>query len=55
MRKVQPKLAARYILGGVEKMILAAIAADEPIDLASDRRHRRRAPAVRHLDEEVRR
>ena len=35
MRKVQPKLAARYLLGGVEKMILAAIAADEPIDLAA--------------------
>jgi AcrR family transcriptional regulator len=33
MRKAQPKLAARYLLGGVEKMILAAIAADEEIDL----------------------
>jgi AcrR family transcriptional regulator len=35
MRKVPPKLAARYLLGGVEKMILAAIAADEPIDLGA--------------------
>jgi AcrR family transcriptional regulator len=33
MRKVPPKLAARYLLGGVENMILAAIAADEPIDI----------------------
>ena len=33
MRKVPPKLAARYLLGGVEKMTLAAIAADEEIDL----------------------
>jgi AcrR family transcriptional regulator len=35
MRKVPPKLAARYLLGGVENMILAAIAADEPIDIGS--------------------
>jgi len=35
MRKVPPKLAARYLLGGVEKMILAAIAADEPLDLSA--------------------
>jgi AcrR family transcriptional regulator len=35
MRKVPPKLAARYILGGVEKMILATIAADEPLDLSA--------------------
>jgi AcrR family transcriptional regulator len=35
MRKVPPTLAARYLLGGVEKMILAAIAADEPLDLAA--------------------
>jgi TetR/AcrR family fatty acid metabolism transcriptional regulator len=35
MRKVPPKLAARYLLGGVENMILAAIAADEPIDIAA--------------------
>jgi AcrR family transcriptional regulator len=35
MRKVPPKLAARYLLGGVEKMILAAIAADEPLDLGA--------------------
>jgi TetR/AcrR family fatty acid metabolism transcriptional regulator len=33
MRKVPPKLAARYLLGGVEKMILTAIAADEDIDI----------------------
>jgi AcrR family transcriptional regulator len=35
MRKVPPKLAARYLLGGVEKMILATIAADEEIDIAA--------------------
>ena len=35
MRKVPPKLAARYLLGGVEKMILAAIAADEAIDIGA--------------------
>lgn len=35
MRKVPPKLAARYLLGGVEKMILSAIAADEPIDVGA--------------------
>jgi len=35
MRKVPPTLAARYLLGGVEKMILAAIAADEPLDLGA--------------------
>jgi len=35
MRKVPPKLAARYLLGGVENMILAAIAADEPIDIGA--------------------
>jgi AcrR family transcriptional regulator len=35
MRKVPPKLAARYLLGGVENMILAAIAADEAIDIAA--------------------
>ena len=35
MRKVPPKLAARYLLGGVEKMILAAIAADEAIDVGA--------------------
>ncbi len=35
MRKVPPKLAARYLLGGVEKMILDAIAADEPLDIAA--------------------
>lgn len=35
MRKVPPTLAARYLLGGVEKMILAAIAADEPLDIAA--------------------
>lgn len=35
MRKVPPKLAARYLLGGVENMILAAIAADEPIDIGT--------------------
>lgn len=35
VRKVQPRLAARYLLGGVEKMILAAIAADEPLDLGA--------------------
>ena len=35
MRKVPPKLAARYLLGGVENMILAAIAADEAIDIGA--------------------
>ena len=35
MRKVPPKPAARYLLGGVEKMILAAVAADEPIDVGA--------------------
>jgi AcrR family transcriptional regulator len=35
MRKVPPKLAARYLLGGVEKMILAAIAADEELDVGA--------------------
>jgi AcrR family transcriptional regulator len=35
MRKVPPTLAARYLLGGVEKMILAAIAADERLDIAA--------------------
>ncbi len=33
MRKVPPKLAARYLLGGVEKMVLMALAADEELDL----------------------
>jgi AcrR family transcriptional regulator len=35
MRKVPPRLAARYLLGGVEKMILTAIAADEAIDVGA--------------------
>ena len=35
MRKAPPTLAARYLLGGVENMILAAIAADEPIDIGA--------------------
>ncbi|MGZ3429252.1 MAG: TetR/AcrR family transcriptional regulator [Polyangia bacterium] len=35
MRKVPLKLAARYLLGGVEKMILDAIAADETIDIGT--------------------
>ena len=35
MRKAPPKLAARYLLGGVEKMILDTIAADEPLDIAA--------------------
>jgi AcrR family transcriptional regulator len=35
MRKVPQRLAARYLLGGVEKMILTAIAADEPIDIGA--------------------
>jgi TetR/AcrR family fatty acid metabolism transcriptional regulator len=34
MRKVPPKLAARYLLGGVEKMVMIAIAANEPLDLS---------------------
>jgi AcrR family transcriptional regulator len=35
MRKVPTRLAARYLLGGVEKMILAAIAADEALDIGA--------------------
>jgi hypothetical protein len=27
------KLAARFVLGGVEKVVLAALAGDEPVDL----------------------
>ncbi len=33
MRKGNVKLIARYILGGVEKMVLTALMQDEPIDL----------------------
>jgi AcrR family transcriptional regulator len=33
MRKGNVKLMARYILGGVEKMVLTALSLDEPIDL----------------------
>jgi AcrR family transcriptional regulator len=33
MRKVDVKLTARYIVGGVEKLVLSALAEDEPIDL----------------------
>jgi hypothetical protein len=33
LRAGDPRLMARYILGGVEKMVLAALAGDEKIDL----------------------
>ncbi len=35
MRKVPPKLAARYLLGGVEKMVMMAVTGDEELDLAA--------------------
>jgi AcrR family transcriptional regulator len=33
MRKVDLKLTARYIVGGVEKLVLTALAEDSPVDL----------------------
>lgn len=33
MRAVDPRLAALYILGGVEKIVLAALASNDPVDL----------------------
>lgn len=30
---VEPRLVAQFVLGGVEKVVLSALAADEPIDL----------------------
>jgi AcrR family transcriptional regulator len=33
MRQVDLKLTARYIVGGVEKLVLSALAEDEPVDL----------------------
>jgi AcrR family transcriptional regulator len=33
MRKVDLKLSARYIVGGVEKLVLSALAEDTPVDL----------------------
>lgn len=33
MRRVDVRLTARYIVGGIEKMVLAALAGDEPVDL----------------------
>ena len=33
LRRTDLKLTARYLLGGVEKMVMAALAADEAIDL----------------------
>jgi AcrR family transcriptional regulator len=35
MRKVNPTLAARYLLGGVEKMVMLAVTGDEELDLAA--------------------
>jgi AcrR family transcriptional regulator len=35
LRRGSPRLIARYLLGGVEKMVLTALADDEPIDLQS--------------------
>jgi AcrR family transcriptional regulator len=35
LRKGNPRLIARYLLGGVEKMVLTALANDEPVDLQS--------------------
>ena len=35
LRKGSPRLIARYLLGGVEKMVLTAIANDEPVDLGA--------------------
>jgi AcrR family transcriptional regulator len=35
LRRGNPRLIARYLLGGVEKMVLTALANDEPIDLPS--------------------
>jgi len=35
MRKVPPTLAARYLLGGVEKMVMMAVTGDEELDLAA--------------------
>lgn len=33
LRRGNPRLIARYLLGGVEKMVLTALANDEPVDL----------------------
>jgi AcrR family transcriptional regulator len=33
IRRGNPRLIARYLLGGVEKMVLTALANDEPVDL----------------------
>jgi AcrR family transcriptional regulator len=33
LRKGNPKLVARYLLGGIEKMVLTALLLDEPVDL----------------------
>jgi AcrR family transcriptional regulator len=33
LRKGNPKLIARYLLGGIEKMVLTALLLDEPVDL----------------------
>lgn len=35
LRRGNPRLIARYLLGGVEKMVLTALANDEPVDLQS--------------------
>lgn len=35
MRKVPPTLAARYLLGGVEKMVMMTLARDEELDLGA--------------------
>jgi AcrR family transcriptional regulator len=35
LRKGDPRLIARYLLGGVEKMVLIALGDDEPIDLGA--------------------
>jgi AcrR family transcriptional regulator len=33
LRDVDPRVAALHVLGGVEKVVLAALAADDPVDL----------------------
>lgn len=35
LRRGNPRLIARYLLGGVEKMVLTALMNDEPVDLGS--------------------
>jgi AcrR family transcriptional regulator len=54
-RPGDPRLMALYVLGGVEKMVLAALAGDEPIDLSAIVDHAVEMDLFGTLKEEVRR